>query len=82
MIASPVGALPDVVREAALLASPDEPGALEGALCRLMDQAALRSELGQKGRERAAMFGLEEARAQLLELRQQAVSFNRGSAAP
>jgi len=82
VIVSPVGALPDVVGEAALLASPDEPGALEGALCRLMDQAALRSELGQKGRERAAMFGLEQARAQLLELRQQAVSLSRGSAVP
>ncbi|GAN88876.1 hexosyltransferase [Gluconobacter frateurii M-2] len=82
VIVSPVGALPDVVGNAALLASPDEPGALEAALCRLMDQAALRSGLGQKGRERAALFGLEQARAQLLELRQQAVSFSRGLAAP
>mgnify|MGYP004711462361 FL=1 len=82
VIASPVGALPDVVGDAALLAPPDEAGALEDALCRLMDQAALRSELGQKGRERAAMFGLEQARAQLLELRQQAVSLSRGSAVP
>ncbi|KXV32492.1 hexosyltransferase [Gluconobacter thailandicus] len=82
VIVSPVGALPDIVGNAALLASPDEPGVLEAALCRLMDQAALRSELGQKGRERAALFGLEQARAQLLELRQQAVSFSRGLAAP
>ncbi|UMM07228.1 glycosyltransferase family 4 protein [Gluconobacter frateurii] len=82
VIVSSVGALPDVVGDAALLAAPDEPGALEEALCRLMDQAALRSELGRKGRERAARFGLEQARAQLLELRQQALGFSRGSAGP
>lgn len=66
VIASPMGALPEVVGDAALLAAPED---LEAALARLMEDAALREELGRKGRERAALFGLEQARRRLLALR-------------
>ncbi|EHH69003.1 glycosyltransferase family 4 protein [Gluconobacter morbifer] len=73
VIASPVGALPDVVGDAAVLAVPDEPGALEDALSCLMADAELRVGLGQKARRRAAQFGMEAARARLLDLRRAAV---------
>ena len=82
VIVSPFGALPDVVGDAALLAAPDASGALEAALGQLMDNPALRGELGRKGRERAALFSLEVARARLIALRQAAIAFSRGSAAP
>lgn len=82
VIVSPFGALPDVVGDAALLAAPDASGALEAALGQLMDNPALRAELGLKGRERAALFSLEAARARLVALRQAAIAFSRGSVAP
>lgn len=75
VIASPVGALPDLVGGAALLAMPDEPGALEKALRRLMDDDDLRKRLGMQARERAALFDVGAACVRLEELRQAAIAF-------
>ncbi|WP_141306735.1 glycosyltransferase family 4 protein [Gluconobacter roseus] len=75
VVASPKGALPDLVGDAALLADPDEPGALEQALSRLMDDDHLREQLGIKGRERAALFDVGAARTRLGELRREAIAF-------
>ncbi|MFT8809182.1 glycosyltransferase family 4 protein [Gluconobacter sp.] len=75
VVASPVGALPDLVGDAALLASPDVAGALEQALSRLMDDEELRTQLGERGRERAALFDVEAARVRQEELRQAAIAF-------
>ncbi|MBS1096908.1 glycosyltransferase family 4 protein [Gluconobacter sphaericus] len=77
VVASPVGALPDLVGDAALLAAPDEAGALEQALRRLMDDEGLRTRLGEQGRKRAALFDVAAARVRQEELRQAAIAFAR-----
>ncbi|MBF0875872.1 glycosyltransferase family 4 protein [Gluconobacter cerevisiae] len=75
VVASPEGALSDLVGDAALLAAPDEPGALEQALGRLMKDDGLREKLGAQGRERAVRFDVGIARTRVQELRQTAIAF-------
>jgi glycosyltransferase involved in cell wall biosynthesis len=55
LVATTGGALPEVVGEdgvTGLLVPPNDPGALAGAIGRLLDDAELRSRLGAAGRER------------------------------
>ncbi|MEN3166848.1 glycosyltransferase family 4 protein [Gluconobacter sp. OJB] len=75
VVASPEGALSNLVGDAALLAAPDEPGALEQALSRLMKDDGLREKLGAQGRERAVRFDVGIARIRVQELRQAAIAF-------
>lgn len=77
VVASPMGALPDLVGNAALLAAPDAPGVLEQALSHLMDDERMRERLGKQGRERAALFDVGAARTRLGELRREAIAFAR-----
>ena len=69
LIASPRPGLLEVVGEAALLADPDQPGALACAMARLASDEGLRNRLGACGRQRAARFDVEPARARLAALR-------------
>jgi glycosyltransferase involved in cell wall biosynthesis len=55
VVATTGGALPEVVGtdgETGLLVPPNDPGALAGAIGRLLDDPALRTRLGEAGRER------------------------------
>jgi glycosyltransferase involved in cell wall biosynthesis len=54
-------ALPEVAGDAALLFDPESIDAIAAALNRLLGDAALREDLGRRGRERAARFSWEAA---------------------
>jgi glycosyltransferase involved in cell wall biosynthesis len=67
LVATPVGAIPDVVREGdeALLVPARDPDALAAALQRLVSDAALRRAMGARARERALSFSRERVLEQL-----------------
>jgi alpha-1,3-rhamnosyl/mannosyltransferase len=56
VLTSPLSALPEVAGEAAMYAEPTSASALRGALEALLDSPALRADLAERGRARAAAF--------------------------
>lgn len=71
VLAANVSSLPEVVGDAGLLVDPTDTGALAAAMRRLVDDAALRSELRRRGLARAGLFSWERcARETLAALRQ------------
>ncbi len=60
VVASASGALPDVVGDAGLLVSPRDPGALAGALVRLLDEPGLWTRLRAAGLEAAPRCSWEQ----------------------
>lgn len=59
VVATSVGAVPEVVGDAGLLVAPGDADALADALGRVLDDDGLRSELVARGRARAATFTWE-----------------------
>jgi glycosyltransferase involved in cell wall biosynthesis len=60
LLATRGGALPDVVGDAGMLVAPGDADALRAGLARLLDDATLRDQLGQRGRTRVReCFGWE-----------------------
>ena len=59
-VTSNVSSLPEVAGNAALLVDPHSPGEIRNALEKLLVTPALRTELGARGRRRAAAFRWEE----------------------
>ena len=74
VVATAAGAVPEVVGDAAELVAPGDVGALAGALCRVIDDAALRARLVAAGRARAAEFSWASSAASMLELYRLAAS--------
>jgi glycosyltransferase involved in cell wall biosynthesis len=66
--------LPEVVGDAGLLVDPFDEVALGGAIARLVDDAALRSELRARGLSRASMFSWEKTARETLEIYERAAS--------
>jgi glycosyltransferase involved in cell wall biosynthesis len=56
VVASTAGALPDTLRDAAVLVAPGDVGALRAALASVLTDGALRERLVRRGHERAAEF--------------------------
>jgi glycosyltransferase involved in cell wall biosynthesis len=63
-VVSNVSALPEAVGDAGLLVRPGDAAELADALQRLLGDAALRAELGARGRAHAARFSWERAAAE------------------
>lgn len=61
VVASNAAALPEAVGRAGWLVAPGDVDELAGALKRLLEDAALRAELGARGRSHAARFSWERA---------------------
>jgi len=60
VVTSNVSSLPEVVGDAALQLSPDDANAWRETVLRLLRDDALRRELSEKGRERAALFNWDD----------------------
>ena len=60
-IAARSSSLPEIGGDAALYFDPNDPRELESLLRRVVNDAALRAELGERGRKRAAEFRWERA---------------------
>jgi glycosyltransferase involved in cell wall biosynthesis len=54
VLASDAGALPEVLGDAGVLLDPDDDGAWAEAMLRILDDTALRADLVERGRRRAA----------------------------
>lgn len=71
LICSPRGNLPDLARDAAVLADPDDADALAGAILQLAGDEARRTVLGAAGLERARAFDIKLGAAALDRLRRE-----------
>jgi glycosyltransferase involved in cell wall biosynthesis len=70
LVTTPVGAIPDIVRDGkeALLVPPRDPDALAAALRRLVSDADLRLTMGQRAHERAMTFSAEQVLERLADI--------------
>jgi glycosyltransferase involved in cell wall biosynthesis len=63
VVTSNVSSLPEIAGDGALLVDPHSEAEIASAMTRLLESAALRSEVGRRGRERAEEFRWERAGA-------------------
>ncbi|GIK28238.1 MAG: glycosyltransferase family 4 protein [Chloroflexi bacterium] len=68
IVCSDTTAFPEVVGDAGLLVSPDDPEAAAAAVLRMRDDPALRESFIEKGVQRAALYTWENAAAKLADL--------------
>lgn len=66
VVAARRGSLPEVLGQAGILVDPDDRAAFAAAMCRLLDDGALRREQAAKGVKRASDFNWEASAAQLV----------------
>jgi glycosyltransferase involved in cell wall biosynthesis len=77
VVTSDRGSLPEVVGDAGIVVDPTSPSALEGAVRRLLHDAALRSELQARGLERAEGFSWKAGARRMMALLEQAAGVER-----
>ncbi len=80
VICSNASSLPEVVGEAGVLFDPQDPGALAGALARVLADESLRAELRERGLAQAARFSWERAARETLAVYRQAAASRAGCA--
>jgi glycosyltransferase involved in cell wall biosynthesis len=78
VVASDRGALPEVLGDAGLLVSPDDPDELAGALQRVITDTALARTLGARGARRAVIFDWTASAAALRDTYEALVAAARG----
>ncbi|MEO7192684.1 MAG: glycosyltransferase family 1 protein [Vicinamibacterales bacterium] len=78
VITSNVSSLPEVVGDAAILIDPLDAGAIADAMARVLGDAALRTELVRRGRERIKVFSWERSVSRIRELYAEVGSAPRG----
>jgi glycosyltransferase involved in cell wall biosynthesis len=74
VVATAVGAIPEVVGDAALLVPPADADSLAGALARVLDDEEVRAELVARGRQRALCFSWDACAQGLVRLYAEAAS--------
>lgn len=74
VIVSNVSSLPEVVGDAGILISPENPESIAVALWRVLSDARLRDEMRAKGLSRAACFSWEKAAQQTLDVYHEVMS--------
>lgn len=79
VIASDRSSIPEVVGDAALLVDPYDPRAIADAMQRVLDEPALRTDLGTRGKARAQGFTWEHTAADLKTALMSAVARRLGS---
>ncbi len=73
ILASATSSIPEVAGDAALLVDPEDAGAIEAGLVRLMNDDALGRDLIEKGLRRAALFSWRETARRTLAVYRQAI---------
>ncbi|MEI8167768.1 MAG: glycosyltransferase family 1 protein, partial [Chloroflexales bacterium] len=81
VITSPVGSIPEVAGDAALLIDPQDTGALVAAMQRLVESPELRQDLIARGYERLKLFSWECAAQMTLAVYEQVGAQRRSAAA-
>jgi glycosyltransferase involved in cell wall biosynthesis len=74
VLAARVGALPDLLGDAAIFFAPDAPWQMAEHMTRVSSDEDLRRDLGARGRQRAAGFTWERAATETLEVLREAGS--------
>ena len=77
VIAATAGAMPEITGDAALLVPPDDQQALSGALARVLADDALRAQLIDAGRARAASFSWQRAAHETIDVYRAALATSR-----
>jgi glycosyltransferase involved in cell wall biosynthesis len=68
VVCSNTSSLPEIVGDAAILVQPDNANAVANAVLTVLENPALRQQMIERGRQRAAMFSWEQTAAQVVAL--------------
>ncbi|MNY53661.1 D-inositol-3-phosphate glycosyltransferase [compost metagenome] len=81
VIASSTGAIPEIVRDAAILVDPTDDDQLQAALVRVLSSPSLRAELTERGYKQAQAFSWARLARKTLELYEDLINSHENHAA-